>query len=115
MFVGWVIGRLEFTVTHTDYTVDARPIVQTVSRAGSDAVVLTFIVIARTVSTIFFGVGEGTDYTQRVVVLLVTILQVETAHFIRYALRVALSVTTGNSRSSSYCSTCGKSQNSGQC
>lgn len=38
---------------------------------------------------------------QRVVVLLVTILQVETAHFIRYALRVALSVTTGNGRSSS--------------
>ncbi len=34
MFVGWVIGRLEFTVTHTDYTVDARPIVQTVSRAA---------------------------------------------------------------------------------
>lgn len=53
MFIGWVIGRLEFTVTHTDYTVDARPIVQTVSRAGSDAVVLTFVVIARTVSTIF--------------------------------------------------------------
>ncbi len=35
---GWVvIGRLEFTVTRTDHAVDARPIVQTVSRAGSDA------------------------------------------------------------------------------
>lgn len=105
--------RSEFTVTNTHYTVDACPVVQTVSRTSSDAVVLGFVVVARSIGTIFFSVSEGTDNTQRVVVLLVAILQVETVHFVRCALSIALSVTTGNGRSSSYSSTCGESQNSG--
>ena len=110
-----VVGVLEFTVAYTHNTVDACPVVQTVSRTSSDAVVLSFVVIACTVSTIFFGVSEGTDYAQRVVVLLIAILQVETVHFVRRALSIALSITTGNGRCCSDGGTCGDSQNSGQC
>lgn len=54
---GVVVSRrccvLEFTVTNTHYTVDACPVVQTVSRTSSDAVVLGFVVVARSIGTVF--------------------------------------------------------------
>ncbi len=85
------VGRLEFTVTHTDYTVDARPIVPDGSRAGSsDAVVLTFVVIAAPLVRYLFRCGVKEPITPSgFVVLLVTILQVETAV---YSLRPALAL-----------------------
>lgn len=115
MFVGWVIGCLEFIVIYIDYIVDVCLIVQMVSWVGSDVVVLIFVVIVCIVSMIFFGVGEGIDYVQWVVVLFIMIFQVKIVYFICYVLCVVLSVIIGNGRSSSYCSICGKSQNSGQC
>src|SRR5690606_6146131 len=91
-----VFGLLEFTVANTYNTVDACPVIQAVRRTRGDAVVLTFIVRA-IFSTIFLGVSERTDHTQRVVVLLVTVLQVETVGFVHHALHIALSVTTSYS------------------
>lgn len=89
----------EFTVTQANQTVDARPVIDAESRTSSDAVVLSFVINAFTGSTIFFGVGEGTDNAQRVVILLVTVFQVETVGFVSNTLSVALSITAGNSRS----------------
>ena len=110
-----VVVVLEFTVTNTHYAVDACPVVQTVSRTSGDAVVLTFVVSTIAV-VILLCVGEGTDNAQRVVILLVTVFQVETASFVRFTLHVALRVTAGYGRSCSKCSgTYGCSQNNGQC
>ncbi|VEB06836.1 Uncharacterised protein [Klebsiella pneumoniae] len=61
-------------------------------------VVLTFVVSTVAV-VILLGVGEGTDNAQRVVILLVTVFQVETASFVRFTLHVALRVTAGYGRS----------------
>src|SRR5690606_7179812 len=91
----FVFSLLEFTVTNTYNTVDASPVVQAVSRTSGDTVVLTFV-IGAVFSAIFLGVSERTDHAQRVVVLLVTILQVEPVSFVHHALHIALSVTTGN-------------------
>src|SRR5699024_4163209 len=115
VFVGRVFSGLEFTITHTHYTVDACPVVNAVSRTSSDAVVLVFVVVTRACSTAFLGVSERTDHTQRAVVFFIAVFQVETAHFVHLALSVALCVTASYSRSRSYGSTCGESQHCGQC
>ncbi|MOA30423.1 hypothetical protein D3C78_1515140 [compost metagenome] len=95
----------EFTIAHTDHTVDARPIVETISRTRSDGVVLCFVV-ETVFRVVLFQVGERTDHTQWAVVVLVTVLQVETTGLVGNALEIALGIASGYGALTSKCGTC---------
>lgn len=73
----WVV-LAETAITHTDQAINASPIVDTVSWASSDGVVLCFVVNRRAIAeAAFFSVSERSDITQLRITPLVTVLQVE--------------------------------------
>lgn len=115
VFVGWVFSGLEFIIIYIYYIVDVCLVVNVVSWISSDVVVLVFVVVIRVCSMVFFGVSERIDYIQWVVVFFIVVFQVEIVYFVYLVLSVVLCVIVSYSRSCSYGSICGESQNCGQC
>lgn len=117
VYIGFmrVVVVLEFIVINIYYVVDVCLVVQMVSWISGDVVVLIFVV-SIVVVVIFFGVGEGIDNVQWVVILFVMVFQVEIVSFVCFILYVVLCVIVGYGRSCSKCSGIyGCSQNNGQC
>lgn len=115
VFVGRVFSGLEFIIIYIYYIVDVCLVVNVVSWISSDVVVLVFVVVIRVCSMVFFGVSERIDYIQWVVVFFIVVFQVEIVYFVYLVLSVVLCVIVSYSRSRSYGSICGESQNCGQC